>query len=207
MHLNFITSLDIIGAVFSLISTLFYIRGSIHAWPVTMIAISINTLLYFLIGLYADVMKESIYWISSIFGWYWWLRGGLDNQPLTIQHLTAKHGLILSGIVGISICLFTFLLICFTNSQVPFWDASTTILSLAAQWLICRKIIESWILWFIVDALYAGLYFYKGLPAHGTLLCLYTLLAVIGYVVWFTQSHGTKYRSYKRASSVPDSGL
>jgi len=141
-------------------------------------------------------------------GWYWWLRGGFDKEPLAIQNLTAKHGLILSAIVGISTCSLAFSLIHFTNSQVPYWDASTTILSLTAQWLICRKIIECWILWFIVDALYAGLYFYKGLPAHGILLCIYTVLAVVGYRAWFiSQSRGIRYRSYKRASSVPDSGL
>ena len=207
MHLTLISSLDIIGAIFSFISTLFYIRASSHAWPVALIAISINILLYLKTGLYADAAKESIYWVSSILGWYWWLRSNLNNEKLAIHNLTAKQGLIISGIVGLSICLLTFSLIHLTSSQVPYWDATTTILSLAAQWLICRKIIECWILWFIVDALYAGLYFYKGIPAHGILLCAYTIMAVIGYFVWLAQSRGTRYRSYKRASSVPDSGL
>lgn len=207
MHITLINSLDIIGAIFSFISTIFYIRASTHAWPVGLIAISMNIFLYVMTGLYADVAKENIYWISSIMGWYWWLRGGTNKEKLPITHLTAQHGLVLSTIAGFSICILTFILIHFTNSQVPYWDAITTVLSLTAQWLICRKIIECWILWFIVDALYTGLYFYKGLPAHGVLLVVYTVMAIIGYAVWSAQSRGTKYRSYNRASSVPDSGL
>ena len=207
MHPILIHSLDIIGAVFSFISTLFYIRASTHAWPASLIAISINIALYMLTGLYADTLKEGIYWASCILGWYWWLHGGINKEKLAITKLTAKHGLVLSGVAGFSICLLAFALMHFTNSQVPYWDATTTVLSLIAQWLICRKIIACWILWFIVDALYTGLYFYKGLPAHGILLIVYTAMAVIGYVVWSAQSRGTKYRSYNAASSVPDSGL
>lgn len=206
MHLTFLHSLDIIGAIFSFVSTLFYIRASSHAWPIGLIAIVISIVLYISTGLYADAAKEMVYFIFSILGWYWWLHGGTKKEKLPITKLSIKHGLTLSFIACFSIYALAFLLIHFTNSQVPYWDATTTILSLTAQWLICRKIIECWILWFIVDALYAGLYFYKDIPAHGVLLMVYLVMAVVGYVVWFAQSRGTKYRSYNRASSLPGSG-
>lgn len=207
MHSNLIYSLDIVGAIFAFISTIFYIRASVYAWPVGLVAILINLFLYAVTGLYADASKEGVYFISSLLGWYWWLHGSVNQKQLPITHVTKKYALVLTSISAFSILILSFLLMRFTNSQVPYWDATTTVLSLIAQWLICRKIIETWILWFIVDALYAGLYFYKGLPAHGILLVAYTVMAVIGYVVWSAQSRGTKYRSYKRASSVPGSGL
>src|SRR5262249_54177869 len=71
-----------------------------------------------------------------------------------------------------------------TDSTIPYWDASTTILSLIAQWLLCIKIIHCWILWFIVDALIAILQFYKGLPFHSALHWLYLFMAVVGYYRW-----------------------
>ena len=61
----------------------------------------------------------------------------------------------------------------FTDSQIPYLDAITTVLSWIAQWMICKKIIETWFLWFVVDVIYVGLYFYKGIPAHGILLMIY----------------------------------
>ena len=207
MHATLIHHLDIIGTFFSFISTILYIRASTQAWPLALIAISINITLYILTGLYADAVKEGVYWLSSLIGWYWWLRGGSNHQKLSINKLNEKQGIILAGIAGLGTIILAFSLIHFTNSQVPYWDATTTVLSLTAQWLICRKTIECWILWFVADALYAGLYFYKGLPAHGILLSVYTVMAIIGYFTWLAQSRGTKYRSYKRASSVSGSGL
>jgi len=214
LHHTLIHNFDILGSIFSFLSTIYYIRANKNSWPLALLAILVNLSLYTLTGLYADAGKETIYLVSSLYGWYWWTRAGPQRKEAPITNITVKHALILSGIAGLGVYCLSLLLIHFTNSQVPYWDATTTVLSLIAQWLICRKIMECWILWFIVDLLYTGLYFYKGIPAHSILLVLYTGMAVIGYCYWRkliarqidTQSSGTKYRSYKRASSVPDSG-
>lgn len=184
MHHTLISSFDIAGSIFSFLSTIYYIRANKNAWPLALLAIVINLTLYMATGLYADAGKESIYLVSSLYGWYWWTRSGKNHYALPITNITAIHALILSGIAGLSICLLSLVLINFTNSQVPYWDATTTVLSLTAQWLICRKIIQCWILWFIVDALYVGLYFYKGIPVHSLLLIIYTGMAVVGYLYW-----------------------
>ncbi len=184
MHNTLIYSFDIVGSIFSFLSTIYYIRANKNAWPLALLAIFINLTLYLLTGLYADTSKETIYLITSIYGWYWWAHGGKNHGEVLITNITAMHALTLSVIAGFSIGLLSLLLIHFTNSQVPYWDATTTVLALTAQWLICRKIIQCWIVWFIVDALYVGLYFYKGIPTHSILLILYTGMAVIGYLHW-----------------------
>ena len=154
MHLTLTKELDIIGATFSFLSTLFYMAASRWAWPVSLIAISINMVLYTKTGLFADVFKESIYAVSCMIGWYWWRRGGKHQKTLAISNLSLKHSAILSIAALLSTLALSTVLIKWTSSQVPYWDATTTILSLTAQWLICRKIIECWILWGIVDGLY-----------------------------------------------------
>jgi len=167
MHHTLIHSFDIVGSIFSFLSTIYYIRAKNTAWPLALLAISVNLALYTLTGLYADAGKESIYLFFSLYGWYWWTHIGKNHNERHITNITATHALVLSGITGFSIYALSLFLLYFTNSQVPYWDAMTTVLSLAAQWLICRKIIQCWVLWFIVDAMYAGLYFYKGIPVHG----------------------------------------
>lgn len=175
---------DISGSVFSLLSTLLTVRASIWAWPMGIIAVSIDFYLYFTAGLYADMTKEAIYFVSMFYGWYEWLRGGQNHTPLPITRMTADLFKKLFAVVVVAIALAAWILIRFTNSQVPLWDASTTVISLTAQWLTCRKILESWILWFGVDALYFGLYFYKDLPWHGFLYLFYLGCAVVGYWQW-----------------------
>lgn len=184
MQHSFIHALDIIGSIFSLICTLYYVRANVLAWPTGLVASSLNIILYFYSGLYGDMSLEGFYFLSTFYGWYIWLRGGAHHQQREITRITAKHALILVLITVIGIEAVHFYLAHYTNSQVPYWDATTTVISLVAQWLICRKIIECWYLWFIVDAMYVGLYFYKGIDAHSILLVIYVGLAVAGYLRW-----------------------
>ena len=49
-----------------------------------------------------------------------------------------------------------------TPAATPFWDAATTVMSIAAMYLLTRKYVEAWVLWIIVDVVCAGLYLYRG---------------------------------------------
>jgi nicotinamide mononucleotide transporter len=93
--------------------------------------------------------------------------------------------------------LLRYLLETFTHSTVALLDAATTSLSLVAQWLMCHKIIITWVLWFITDVLYAAMYLSKNLPFHSILMIIYTGMAIAGYLVWA--------RRYKKISSAPPS--
>ncbi|HSH52142.1 MAG TPA: nicotinamide riboside transporter PnuC, partial [Bacteroidales bacterium] len=80
--------------------------------------------------------------------------------------------------------IIAFILVNFTDSEIPYWDAFTTAGSFVATWMLARKIIEHWLIWIIVDAVSLGLYIYKGLYATVILFAVYTLLAIIGYIEW-----------------------
>ncbi|MDF1654263.1 MAG: nicotinamide riboside transporter PnuC [Coxiellaceae bacterium] len=178
------TFLDPLGSIFSSVSTVFYVLAHWLAWPASLIAILINGYLYFSTGLYADMTKEVIYLALTVYGWYEWRRGGKNHKPIPISHIKWREVgvLLLIFIIG---CVAVYeLLVHFTPSKVPLWDAATTTLSLIAEWMVCRKYIENWILWGVVDAMYIGLYFHKGLPAHGLEMSAYVVIALIGYWLW-----------------------
>lgn len=179
-----IHTLDISGAIFALLSTIFYVKADKWAWPLGAVATVLDASLYGLTGIYGDMTLTGIYFISMFYGWYMWTRKNDQSKDLEITHLTLKTGLILSAIAAVGIFVISTLLKDFTNSQVPYLDAITTVLSLIAQWMVCKKIIENWTLWFVVDAIYVGLYFYKGIPAHSILLIIYLGLAVVGFIRW-----------------------
>ncbi|PMB55017.1 nicotinamide riboside transporter PnuC [Coxiella endosymbiont of Rhipicephalus microplus] len=176
--------LDIAGAIFSFFSTVFYVKAYKWAWTLGTIATVINIVLYGLTGIYGDMALTGIYFLSMFYGWYQWTRHK-KSETLVITNLTVSLALILSVVAFFGTLIMAELLKHFTNSQVPYIDSITTILSLIAQWMICKKMIETWFLWFVVDALYVGLYFYKGIPAHSILWVIYLGMAIAGYLHWW----------------------
>lgn len=76
----------------------------------------------------------------------------------------------------------------------PFWDALTTSLSLAGQYLLNTKKIENWAFWMAADVVYIPLYFTKQLDLTGLVYILFLALCVAGLQAW--------RRAYRDASRV-----
>ncbi len=72
----------------------------------------------------------------------------------------------------------------FTDSTVPLADAVTTGLSLAAQYMLGRKLIEHWAVWITADVIYIALYWYKHLYLTAFLYAIFICMCIAGYSHW-----------------------
>lgn len=175
---------DLIGAILSLASTLLFAREKIAAWPLGIAACLVNFVLYMDKTLFADAFLQLAYSAISVYGWYHWVHGNSDTPILKIRHATANEIVKLS-IMGILISLLiAYYLGYYTQSSMPYFDAFTTVFSLIGQWLISKKIIETWLVWFVVDVSYIWIYIQKAIPFHSALLMLYVGIALWGYSKW-----------------------
>src|SRR5690606_21099674 len=94
--------------------------------------------------------------------WRLWLRGGEDRTQLRISRAPALELLLIAAFVfGATVGLWQ--LLHYAGGSASFWDALTTSLSLASQWLLNRKRLESWAGWILVDGIYVPLYVFKEL--------------------------------------------
>jgi nicotinamide mononucleotide transporter len=109
------------------------------------------------------------------------LRG---RTELVIQRTSRTEwlGLAVAGIAATA--LLTWILGVWTDSTVPFWDALTSAISLAATYGQSRKLLESWWLWIAADLVYIPLYLYKGLNLTATLYLVFLALCGAGLVAW-----------------------
>jgi nicotinamide mononucleotide transporter len=158
----------------------------------------LNGWLYWKKGIYADMMLEMFYFLTMAYGWHHWSNSAKNTSSETplLKQLSAPQWLLLLFLFCFVFMIIYTLLSLFTHSSVAFLDATTTSLSLIAQWLMCHKIIITWILWFITDALYALMYLTKGLPFHCGLMILYTGMAVSGYILWARKSNNLTLTRY-----------
>ena len=185
--------IELLGAILGLLYIFFSIRQSILTWPTGLLASLLYTWVFYESGFYADMGLQVYYVVISIYGWYYWLKGGdsknsSKQNDLAIQktstHLMFKLVAIIVAIYGVLL----YVLLNFTDSDVPFMDSLTTALSIVATWMLAKKYIEHWLIWIFVDALSAGLYVYKNLWPTVVLFAVYTIMAVFGYLEWKKES-------------------
>ena len=66
----------------------------------------------------------------------------------------------------------------------PWLDAALTGFSLVAQFWMAQKRLQCWVLWFVLDVIYVGLFYYKGLYPTAILYAVFVGLAAYGWLDW-----------------------
>jgi nicotinamide mononucleotide transporter len=179
------TWLELIACVLALVMVGCNIREIHWGWPLAII----SSLLYFLVfwrsKLYGDALLQIFFAVVATWGWLQWLRGVRpDGSALRVMRLSASGrvrallaGALLWPVTGLF--LFTF-----TDTDVPWWDAFPTALSLIGQFLLGRKYIENWWVWLAVNAVSVALFAYKGLWLTVVLYTVFIALSVVGLRAW-----------------------
>ena len=176
--------LDIVTTVLGLAYILLEYRASIWMWAVGFAMQALGIVLYYQKGLYADCGMEFYYLAMTVYGYWKWIHGTASKEALPIRHFPRK--LVFPWIVIIAVVwgLIYWLLITFTNSNVPLADSFTTALSIVGIWALAHKYLEQWFIWIAVDAVTCVLYFYKDIPFKASLYALYVVIAIMGWRKW-----------------------
>ena len=176
---------DMVGLALGLLYLWLEYRASIWLWLVSVIMPLVHGYLYYARGLYADFGMEAYYVAMAIYGYAVWRWGKRDNdseRPIT--RMPCRFALVLALVFAATWWAIWWFLTRYTDSTVPVLDSMTSALSLVAMWALAHKHVEQWLLWLVVDAVSAGLYFYKQIPFTASLYVFYTVVAVAGYVRW-----------------------
>ena len=184
------SALEFAGLVFGVINVLLLIREDIRNWIFGILYILVSFVIFWQSRLYGDFILHVIYLVLNIYGWYNWTKPKEQNQlSVTTQSTRNRIVWVLVSVVGV-LFFAQFLLVLptiFPNldpPSLPYWDSTTTMLSVTAMWLTAQKKLESWVYWLVVDVLATGIYFYKELYFYSLLYFIYIAFAVMGYRAW-----------------------
>lgn len=178
---------ELIAAGLGFIAISLQIKQNVWYWLVSIIMVTMYIYIYIDARLYADMSLQVYFLVISFYGWYMWLYGNKQNQHRSELKVSSVSGEMIPILSGITLFLFFFIawvLISFTNSDLPYWDSFTTALSFVATWMLARKVLENWLVWIVVDAVSVGIYIYKGLYPTAVLFLFLTVLAFVGYRKW-----------------------
>jgi nicotinamide mononucleotide transporter len=181
--------IELIGALLGLLYIFFSIRQHILTWPTGLFTSLLYITVFFRSGFYADMGLQVYYAGISVYGWYYWLKGGKSartnsGEQAPVQQMPKK---MIPGSIAVTVMIYLIILVIllqFTDSTVPYMDSLTTALSVTATWMLAKKMIEHWLIWVFVDLVSAGLYIYKDLWPTVVLFVVYTVMAIVGYMEW-----------------------
>lgn len=179
-------ALEIIGTLVGLIYLWLEYKANIYLWIAGIVMPAIYLFVYYDAGLYADFGINVYYLLAALYGWWVWKYGNSEKAEteLPISFMPARKWMKAALMYVVAQVAIGWILVEFTDSNVPWWDAFTTALSIVAMWMLARKYVEQWWVWIVVDVVSAGLYLYKGLYFTAALYALYVVIAVAGYRHW-----------------------
>lgn len=178
-----IIQLEILGFISGVIGVWLTMKKNIWCFPIGLINVIISLYIFLKQALYADSLQQAVYIPLLIYGWIKW-NDPEKNQHKPITRLDSRGLLTLLFIVAASTFLLATTLQNFTNAQKPWLDSFATSTAFAAQYLIARKKIETWILWMIVNLIYISIYVSNALYLYVVLFTIYGILSVLGWKSW-----------------------
>jgi nicotinamide mononucleotide transporter len=159
------------------------VRAHVSNFPVGILNSAFFLVLFASATFYADAALQAVYIALGFLGWWQWLRGGPTRGALPITRAGWRLLLGCAGFVVAATWGLTALLAA-VHDAAPFWDALTTAISLAAQFLLNAKKLESWYFWLAADVIYVPFYFWKHLDLTAVVYLLFLGLCGLGLRAW-----------------------
>lgn len=122
-------------------------------------------------------------WLYYMFDGWWNWRKQSESEDFVVARITQRQGLISLGTFALLTPL-AYAGLVQAGGKLPFLDAATTGISLAAQFLQNRRVLECWPVWMFVNVLYVGMYASRGWYATMLLAVIFFFLALRGLILW-----------------------
>ena len=179
--------IELIAVAFGLICVWCMKKESLLAFPFGIVNVLIYVYIFFSAKLYANAAINAFFFIMSAYGWYNWTRKDSSDNTIRIARCSKPEMLLNSLAVIVFFFIIRLVLIRYTESKIPSWDAATTAVYIVAQWLLSRKKIENWYLWISADAVMIGLCAWEGLYFSSFQYLVFTIIAILGVIEWKTK--------------------
>ncbi|APD06956.1 nicotinamide riboside transporter [Flavobacteriaceae bacterium UJ101] len=199
--------LEAIAAFFGLLSVVFSMLKKVWVFPTGMISTFIYVYLLFNWGLYGDTMINAYYFVMSVYGWYFWLYGGDDEDeaPVSMMNTQEKKQAVGIFLATILLVLTVYYFkpyiengfdsiqlanLSFQYDWIQYVDSITTAIFFVGMWLMARKKVENWVFWIVGDLISVPMYLVKGYGITAGQYLIFIIPAVMGLILW--------YRDYKK---------
>jgi nicotinamide mononucleotide transporter len=188
-----ISMTETLGFLSGVVCVWLIVKENVWNWPVGIANNVFYVVVFWRARLFADMSLQFVYIALGCLGLYRWLYGGKEHDGLRISRIGVKTTIFLAVFVVAAVGALTIYLRR-VQDAAPFLDACTAVLSICAQYLLTKKILENWWLWIVTDAISVGLYLYKSLTLTAVLYLVFLGMCITGLVQWRRTLRGAETR-------------
>lgn len=186
--------IEIFGTLTGLITVWLAARNNILTWPFGLINVSTFFIIFWQVNLYADMFLQVYFFSMSIYGWIFWYRQKNTIKKIAIINNQQRLYSVLFMVVSTLLLGYLISRIHIWLPQLfskpaafPYFDAYTTVLSVLATIWMAKRMIESWVLWILVDIVAIVLYFLKGIKLVSIEYIVFLLMSIYGLMAWIKE--------------------
>jgi nicotinamide mononucleotide transporter len=177
------TWLEWLAVILGVAEVLLAKANKVGLYPTGIASTLISIYLLLNASLYAECLLSIYYVIMSIYGWYYWIKKR-NEPPVKVTYSNRREWIITLLIVFAGWGVLYLLLVRFTSSTVPVWDAWVSSTAWAGMWLLARRKIENWVLLNVSNLFAIPLLYHKNLAMFAMLTAFLFIVAVFGYFEW-----------------------
>ena len=180
---------ELIGDVTGVICVYWLVRQVIWNWPMGLV----NNVFFFILfassHLYANAVLQIVFFLLGLYGWWQWAIARNDparpeRVELPVRRTTKTEWRLMAAAAAVIWPAAWAFLVHYTEPAEPMWDSLTLALSLIATYAQAKKMLESWWIYIVVDAISVPLFFSQDLALTALLFAFFGVLCVMGLRDW-----------------------
>jgi nicotinamide mononucleotide transporter len=180
-----LSTAEVLGFTTGLACVWLAARQSIWNFPVGIANSALLLLLFFHARLFADASLQILFITLGIRGWWQW--SGRSRQPDKLVSNASRMTWSLCSVTALLLWIGLLPILSKAGGSLPVFDALIASLSVVAQWLLNRRVLQTWWWWIAVDVISIPVYVYKELYLVAALYGVFLALCVAGYLSWRRQ--------------------
>lgn len=172
------TPIEIAGVITGALSVWFAARQNWLTWPIGLVNVAAFIVMFWRAHLYSDVLLHVVYLGLTIYGWLMW---GQTKDELKVTSESPgfwSWWLVAAGTLAMGNIFSQ------TDAAYPYLDSFVASMSILANWLMSRKVLQCWLVYIVSDIVAISIYAAKGLDLTAALYLLYLILCIKGYQSW-----------------------
>ncbi|MCC5025726.1 MAG: nicotinamide mononucleotide transporter [Candidatus Synoicihabitans palmerolidicus] len=181
-------ALDQVNLVLGIVGVILMIRRSLWAFPVGMVAVTVQGVLFWQWKFYADAELQAVFFGCLVYGWWHWVKHKGTARELPITTLSGRTGwVVAAGVLTLGWGTWQQVN---TDAVMPYRDTFIASFSMAAQVLQVRKRLENWVGWVVVNSVAGVTYWAAGLFYTSFLYVVFFGMGVVGWWQWYRAMTG-----------------